>query len=124
VFHPSARKRIGRFIDVLGKVWVDVLLSAGVQVEVCRVKAKDVASSTKKRSSPMKERQGLGRDGTRGDSMKVEDDAGHGREDGDGRVERDENGDEEGDGEWKYEGGDEGKAEGYWEREEKRLKVR
>jgi len=56
--------------------------------------------------------------------MTVEDDAGHGREDGDGRVERDENGDEEGDGEWKYEGGDEGKAEGYWEREGKRLKVR
>ena len=100
------------------KVWIDVLLSAGVQVEVCKVKAKDGGMSgigPKKRKastetamsmSTASRKSSKGQSGSRGDNgwSKVKQ-----YEWGSG-DERDE------DDEWKHETGDEGKAEGRLER--------
>ena len=86
------------------QVWIDVLLSAGVQVEVCRVKAKEgsVAQVKRKRSIPVKRR-------CRGEGVK-------------GEVESGEGGEEE-EAEDGLESGEEGLGEGYWEKEGKRVKV-
>jgi len=86
-------------------VWIDVLLSAGVQVEVCRVKAKDASASDKKRAAKRK--------GSWGKVVaKPEMDLGNDDEE------------EEEEGETKYESGEEGKREGYWEGDGKRVNVR
>ncbi|WWC66149.1 uncharacterized protein I206_100049 [Kwoniella pini CBS 10737] len=120
-------KKEARFVEVKGpgdslsetqKVWIDVLLSSGIPVEVCRVKEKIATSSQiekveKKRKSNLL-RQGndkkpkrnfeRGNDGefveiTNGNTLsKDEEDEGWERED-----------------EFNEESGDEGKAEGKWE---------
>ena len=83
-------------------MWIDVLLSAGVQVEVCRVKAKDTSGMPMKRKrSPL-----VG-----------------GRKDGGvakGGFESGESEDEVGEG---CEGEEDGKVEGYWEKDGKKVKI-
>ncbi|KAK4689481.1 fanconi-associated nuclease 1, partial [Tremellales sp. Uapishka_1] len=111
-----------RFVEVKGpgdslsetqKVWIDVLLSAGVPVEVCRVKAKDVTSTASKlvkRKPPAKSQtpaRKKSKDGGGWGKKKDHDYGSLGEEDeGDGEGEDDE---------WKYESGEEGKATGGWE---------
>lgn len=98
-------KREARFIEVKGpgdslsetqKVWIDVLLSAGIQVEVCKVKAKDVDAPLKKRKRFIAKKE---------ETMSIDIDNG---------VE--EGRDEKEPGEFDYESGDEGKGEGRWEK--------
>lgn len=103
-------KREARFVEVKGpgdslsdtqKIWIDVLLSAGVPVEVCRVKAKEddvrPAMRTKRTDSGRSKRSSV-------NSKSVE------------LIVLDDGADEEetGDCEWLYESGDEGKPEGRW----------
>ncbi|ORX37453.1 hypothetical protein BD324DRAFT_626275 [Kockovaella imperatae] len=133
--------REARFIEVKGpgdslsetqKIWIDVLLSAGVPVEVCKVKAKDHEASRsamerlakRKASAVSKEVQAKSAKRIKKDRGEQDDDemAMMEMERGEG-VDADENGDDDDDGdqededdEWKYESGDEGKGEGRWER--------
>lgn len=82
------------------KVWIDVLLSAGIPVEVCKVKAKDVDPSTvKKRKRPQ---AGGTKKEERADSALSLD------------PELEAMDEDEEPGEFTYESGDEGKAEGHW----------
>ncbi|CAK9784633.1 hypothetical protein CC85DRAFT_325949 [Cutaneotrichosporon oleaginosum] len=98
-------RREARFVEVKGpgdslsdtqKIWIDVLLSAGVPVEVCRVKAKEDADGrpimrTKRTDSGKSKRAAA-----KAPEPIVVDDS---EED-----------------EWTYESGDEGKPEGRWAR--------
>jgi Fanconi-associated nuclease 1 len=131
----------------LAQVWIDVLLSAGVPVEVCKVKAKEAsdaamvklekqakrkastlasASLSVRRSSVSLSVSAGGRDaggaGKVGEYLYASEEEIVIVEDGDEAEERE--GDEDGgEDEWINESGEEGKAEGYWERGGKRVKV-
>ncbi|WVQ97668.1 hypothetical protein IAU59_004782 [Kwoniella sp. CBS 9459] len=124
-----------RFVEVKGpgdslsetqKVWIDVLLSSGIQVEVCRVKAKEPTTTqiekVKKRKQatpevmkpsghlkrPKKEKKAYER-GDDGEFVDVD-------EVGNGSVRKDE--EDEGwekEDEFRFEDGEEGKGEGRWE---------
>ncbi|BEJ12459.1 hypothetical protein CspHIS471_0209190 [Cutaneotrichosporon sp. HIS471] len=103
-------KREARFVEVKGpgdqlsptqKIWIDFLLSAGVPVEVCRVKAKEDAEgrpviATKRTDSGRRKRAAA-------------------RPPPEPIVVDDSDDDKE-DNEWQYESGDEGKPEGHWAR--------
>jgi Fanconi-associated nuclease 1 len=104
-------EKIARFVEVKGpgdslsetqKVWIDVLLSAGIQVEVCKVKAKEMklsAEQVKKR----KRQASTGvvkRSKSEVEAFEVDEEL----------LEKDEGG------EFEYESGDEGKGEGRWEK--------
>ncbi|KAL1408877.1 hypothetical protein Q8F55_005691 [Vanrija albida] len=105
-----------RFVEVKGpgdqlsetqRVWIDVLQSVGVPVEVCRVQAKDgaeAADKLKRKNSRVKAEQ---RAATRkrGPSPIVVDDSSEGEAGEAGEAD-----------EWQFESGDEGKGEGHWER--------
>jgi len=103
-------EKIARFVEVKGpgdslsetqKVWIDVLLSAGIQVEVCKVKAKEMnlsAEQIKKR----KRQASVGRvkrSKSEAEAFEVDEEL----------LEKEE-------GEFEYESGDEGKGEGRWEK--------
>jgi Fanconi-associated nuclease 1 len=97
-------EKIARFVEVKGpgdslsetqKVWIDVLLSAGIQVEVCKVKAKDLGVADQKK----RKRSGTAWSGKRAKS----------------EVELEAFEEEKEEGEFDYESGDEGKGEGRWE---------
>jgi Fanconi-associated nuclease 1 len=106
-------EKVARFVEVKGpgdslsetqKVWIDVLLSAGIQVEVCKVKSKDLsAEQVKKRKRAVSAARG------------VKDERGKSELEVFGVEEEDE---EEG-GEFDYESGEEGKGEGRWEKKSK-----
>lgn len=102
-------KREARFVEVKGpgdslsdtqKIWIDVLLSAGVPVEVCRVKTKEDAAGRAgmrtKRTDSGRSKRAAARPPP---ELIVVDDS-----------------DDEEDNEWQYESGDEGKPEGRWAR--------
>ncbi|KAK8866168.1 hypothetical protein IAR55_001319 [Kwoniella newhampshirensis] len=119
-----------RFVEVKGpgdslsetqKVWIDVLLSAGIKVEVCKVKARDPTSKQlekveKKRKSSaslvsLTDKKGKGNDGRKvyarnGDGEWMDD----GEGDIGGKDEEDEGWEKED--EMEYESGDEGKGGG------------
>jgi hypothetical protein len=106
-------EKVARFVEVKGpgdslsetqKVWIDVLLSAGIQVEVCKVKSKDLsAEQIKKRKRAVSAARGV-KDERGKTELEVFD------------VEEEE--DEE-EGEFDYESGEEGKGEGRWEKKSK-----
>ena len=103
-------EKIARFVEVKGpgdslsetqKVWIDVLLSAGIQVEVCKVKAKEMNLSAEQ----IKKRK---RQASVGRVKRSKSEA--------GAFEVDEELLEKEEGEFEYESGDEGKGEGRWEK--------
>ena len=88
------------------KVWIDVLLSAGVPVEVCRVLA-DTTKASSKALDALKKRLALA-------EYKERIANGTAKREGTevlSELEEDTEGEED---EWKYESGDEGKKEGRW----------
>jgi Fanconi-associated nuclease 1 len=100
-----------RFVEVKGpgdslsetqKVWIDVLLSAGIQVEVCKVKAKDLSISAEQARKRKRERGGSGIGKRAKSEISLE-------------AFRDETEERE-EGEFDYESGEEGKEEGKWEK--------
>ena len=99
------------------QIWIDVLLSAGVQVEVCKVKAKDASSAT------LKKRKASTDAVVSETSRKTSKSAKSSRTNGWGKMkeydwgsedEMEQDGDEED--EWVNESGEEGKPEGHLER--------
>ena len=101
-------EKVARFVEVKGpgdslsetqKVWIDVLLSAGIQVEVCKVKAKDLSAAEQKKRK---------RSGTAGLGKRAKSEV--------GLEAFDEEKEEKEEGEFDYESGDEGKGEGSWEK--------
>lgn len=111
-------KREARFVEVKGpgdslsdtqKIWIDVLLSAGVPVEVCRVKAKEDGEGrpvmrTKRTDSGKSKRAKAKPEPEPEPALIVISDS------------ADDEDDDEGDDQWQYESGDEGKPEGRWAR--------
>jgi Fanconi-associated nuclease 1 len=100
-------EKVARFVEVKGpgdslsetqKVWIDVLLSAGIQVEVCKVKSKDLTAAEQKK----RKRSGTAGSGKRGKSET-------------GLEAFEDEKEEKEEGEFDYESGDEGKGEGRWE---------
>jgi len=101
-------EKVARFVEVKGKgdslsetqkVWIDVLLSAGIQVEVCKVKAKDLTAADQKKRK---------RSGTTGSGKRAKSET--------GLEAFEEEKEEKEEGEFDYESGDEGKGEGRWEK--------
>lgn len=104
-------EKVARFVEVKGpgdslsetqKVWIDVLLSAGIQVEVCKVKAKDLTAADQKK------RKGSG---TAGSGKRAKSETGL-----EAFEDEKEEKEEKEEGEFDYESGDEGKGEGRWEK--------
>ena len=107
------------------QIWIDVLLSAGVPVEVCKVKAKDAIASQQAMDRLMRRKaaneakdsriQGTAKREKDFDEM---DEAellgwGNGNDDDDGEAED----------EWTYEDGNEGKEEGHWQGSRKKPRL-
>lgn len=83
-------------------MWIDVLLSAGIEVEICKVKAKEMnpatlAAKKRKRPSTGVKKESVG-------SMQSID------------VDAEEDEEDKETGEFEYESGEEGKGEGRWEK--------
>jgi len=101
-------EKVARFVEVKGpgdslsetqKVWIDVLLSAGIQVEVCKVKSKDLSAAEQKKRK---------RSGTAGSGKRAKSETGL-------EAFEDEKEEKE-EGEFDFESGDEGEGEGRWEK--------
>lgn len=127
VWHYATKE--ARFVEVKGpgdnlsetqKVWIDVLLSTGVQVEVCRVKAKEMSAADEKRLAKAKGGAVLN-GGGKGKTKKEEGEDLLAMAKEEMSVAEQEEAEEA---EWTYESGEEGKAEGHWERGGKRVKVK
>lgn len=101
-------------------MWIDVLLSAGVPVEVCKVAA-DEPKKSLKALEKLKKRLATSESKARIADGKAKREM-NSAWSGDEQAE-DTEGEED---EWRYESGEEGKAEGRWERSapsKKRLKM-
>lgn len=103
-------KREARFVEVKGpgdslsetqKIWIDVLLSAGVPVEVCRVKAKEDSEARPAMRTKRTDSGKTKRSKPAPEPIVVPDS---------------DDDEEERDNEWQYESGEEGKPEGRWAR--------
>ncbi|GMK54143.1 hypothetical protein CspeluHIS016_0107290 [Cutaneotrichosporon spelunceum] len=111
-------KREARFVEVKGpgdqlsetqKIWIDFLLSAGVSVEVCRVKAKEDANGL---PAMQTKRTDSGRSKRAVAKPPPE------------PIVVDDSDQEEEENEWQYASGDEGKPEGHWERPDEGKRAR
>ncbi|WVQ82523.1 hypothetical protein IAT38_004652 [Cryptococcus sp. DSM 104549] len=121
VWNPETKE--ARFVEVKGpgdslsetqKIWIDVLLSSGIPVEVCRVKAQEPTSSQLDKLDKKREANNyqnhVGKRAKRDYSKAADGEYVEGA--GDERDEEDEGWEKED--EMRYESGGEGKGEGKW----------